>query len=192
MKLALVISILFFSTCACASAQTQTATDAPAPAPAAQMTPPPAGCGPADETFDVTINKKEPPNTAPVPNPAKALVYFVQDDQFFTSHPHPVVKWGVDGAWVGATQTKSYFHLWLEPGVHHLCSEWQSKVTLTQAPKIAVAHFTAQAGKIYYFRAQNVYWKQTAEAAMTLDPTSSDEGALLATRAGYSIFTPRK
>jgi hypothetical protein len=184
MKTTLVCAVLLFASCA--SAQGQGAAAAPVP----QVNPAMPGCGPANEKFKVTTDPK--PQEDPAPEAGKALIYFVQDDRFFTSHPRPTVKWGVDGAWVGATRSATYFHIWVEPGAHHLCSEWQSAVILTQDAQVAVAHFTAEAGKTYYFRAQNVYWKEMPEAAVTLDPIDSDEGALLASRAGYSNATLKK
>jgi Protein of unknown function (DUF2846) len=160
-------------------------------APAAQTVGNPAtpGCGLVSEKFDVKT--VETPQPDPAPEPGKALVYFVQDDRFFIAHPRPTVKWGVDGKWVGATRTRTYFYVFVDPGEHHLCSAWQGGAAIAQDSQLAVAHFTAEAGRTYYFRAQNLFWREMAEAAITLDPVDSDEGALLASRSGYSVATPK-
>ena len=43
----------------------------------------------------------------------------------------------------------------------------------------AVAHFTAEAGRIYYFEIKNVSWPQSGEHDATLFPLDSDEGEYL-------------
>jgi Protein of unknown function (DUF2846) len=148
------------------------------------------GCGPADFSFAVKSDGSSHPVTRP--EPGKALIYFEQDDKLFDSRPRPTVKWGMDGNWVGATQADSYFYLTVEPGEHHLCAEWQSAVLVNASRQSAAAHFTAEAGQVYYFRAQNFYWKESGAANMKLGPVDSDEAQLLMTRFGFSTSHPNK
>jgi hypothetical protein len=148
------------------------------------------GCGPGDDKFDVKTDNTPQPD--PTPEPGKAIIYFVQDDRFFSSRPRPTVVWGVDGSWIGATRTRTYFHITVDPGEHHLCARWQTAVIASASIETAVAHFVAEPGRIYYFRAQNLYWRNFSEAAVTLEPVDSDEGALLASQSGYSVATLKK
>jgi len=108
-----------------------------------------AACGSRDTTFDVT----EVAQSAPAqPDPSKALVYFIQDDGPGGGHQHYTVRIGVDGAWVGAYKHNSYFTVSVEPGEHHVCANVQSKSSA--GLNLALAHFTAEPGKVYYFRTQ--------------------------------------
>jgi hypothetical protein len=62
----------------------------------------PAACGPEKISFDVKMEKSQ---SAPVmPDPRKALVYFIQDDGPQGNHQHATLRIGVDGTWVGAYQ----------------------------------------------------------------------------------------
>jgi hypothetical protein len=65
----------------------------------------------------------------------------------------PTVKVGVDGAWVGANKGDSYVFTSVAPGEHHMCVNWQSGI-LTPSGLFAMANFTAETGKTYYFRAR--------------------------------------
>ena len=65
------------------------------------------GCGATNEEFDVKADKKQHP--AVQPDASKAHVFFLQDDADFLSRPRPTTRFGIDGAWVGATQSNSYF-----------------------------------------------------------------------------------
>jgi Protein of unknown function (DUF2846) len=177
MKTALVI-LLFASS---AFAQT-------APAPTGTAAAP--GCGPADFSFEVKSDGSSHPVSQP--KTGKALVYFMQDDKVFESRPRPTVKWGVDGNWVGATQANTYFYISVDPGEHHLCSEWQTAVIVTAGHQAAAAHFTAEAGQVYYFRAQDFFWKDTNAANVKLGPVDSDEAQLLMTQFGFSTSHQKK
>jgi hypothetical protein len=159
-------------------------------APAGRGTAAAPGCGPTDFKFEVKSSDSSHPVTQPAAG--KALVYFLQDDKVFESHPRPTVKWGVDGTWIGATQANTYFYISLDPGEHHLCSEWQTSVIVTAGHQAAAAHFTAEAGQVYYFRAQDFYWKDTNAASVKLNPVDSDEAQLLMSKFGFSTSQPKK
>lgn len=109
----------------------------------------------------------------------KALVYFVQDDSHYLSHPHPTVRQGIDGNWVGATHSNSYYAVSVMPGEHHVCAIWQKRVNLFQELKSSALHFTAEAGKVYFVRVENS-WANTQDiATLQLSPLDTDEGKLL-------------
>jgi len=159
-----------------------------APSPTSTAATP--GCGSTDFKFEVKSSDSSHPVTQP--EAGKALVYFLQDDKVFASHPRPTVKWGMDGNWIGATQANTYFYVSVDPGEHHLCSEWQTAVIVTAGHQAAAAHFTAEAGRVYFFRAQDFYWKDTGAANVKLNPVDSDEAQLLMTKFGFSTSQPKK
>jgi hypothetical protein len=144
------------------------------------------GCGDPKVKFSV--------NTAAYQQPArheagKALVYFIEDDSNFSPISKPTTRAGVDGKWVGATHGNSYFSFSVDPGVHHLCASWQS-----WGGKMAVVHFTAEAGGIYYFEVKNVSYgaANSTTEDMSLTPLDSDEGALLADQYELITSQPKK
>lgn len=147
------------------------------------------GCGAEKAKFDVKTDKSRHPMIQP--DAGQALVVFIQDDSDFDSMPTPTTRAGLDGGWVGATHGNSYFYFSVEPGEHHLCASWQTTVILGQGHKAAAAHFTAEAGKVYYFRVRN-YWRQEHGAAhIDFAPLDSDEGLLLASRFAISTSRPK-
>lgn len=161
--------VLFFAATACA----QSTPIAFAPA-----------CGAAAVKFDVKTDKTN--HSTEQPQDGKALVYFVEDDTEFESFPKPTTRIGLDGEWVGANHGNSYFSFVVSPGEHHLCASWQSLVIVGAKETSAVAHFTAEAGKVYYFRIKNT-WLRVHAAQVDLSPLDSDEGMLLAGRYGRSV-----
>jgi hypothetical protein len=80
---------------------------------------------------------------------------------------HYVSRVGVDGSWVGATKDNSWFSLPLEPGEHHLCVNLDFE---SFGNPVEFAHFSAEAGKVYYFR-----WRLMQSVDLLLAPVDSDE-----------------
>jgi len=148
------------------------------------------GCGADDSKYDVTTNKTQHPLTQP--DAGKALVVFIEDDSDFGSRPRPTTRAGLDGGWVGATHGNSYLYFSVDPGEHHLCASWQKAVIVRQGHKTAAAHFTAEAGKVYYFRVRNSWHREHGTALIDLTPLDSDEGLLLANRFALSTSHPKK
>jgi hypothetical protein len=113
-----------------------------------------AGCGPDDAQFDVKTDKQHHP--VGQPEPGKALVYLFSDtelDNFPGIQIGGVVtRVGADGTWVGADNLKSYFFFSVDPGNHRLCTSQQSKLESTRINTSAALSFTAEAGRVYYFR----------------------------------------
>jgi hypothetical protein len=107
------------------------------------------GCGAENTKFDVKTDRSKHPLVKP--EPGKALVYFLQDDSYFQSVPRPTTRFGLDGNWVGATQANANFYVYVDPGEHHLCADWQNFVGFDVAQKSAAVHFTAEAGGVYFF-----------------------------------------
>jgi hypothetical protein len=147
------------------------------------------GCGPADAKFSVKADKGQHP--AAEPGPGKAIVYFVEDDTHFQSTPKPTTRIGLDGAWIGANHGNSYFSFSVDPGEHHLCASWQSFIGPGSRNKSAAAHFTAEAGSVYYFRVENTWLREVMIPGIELAPLDSDEGQLLASKFAFSTFQPK-
>jgi len=64
---------------------------------------------------------------------------------------------GLDGQWIGATNGNSYFYFSVDPGEHHLCTNWQGFSFLGKTRAAGALHFTAEPGGVYYFRAKDIY-----------------------------------
>jgi hypothetical protein len=149
------------------------------------------GCGDDTAKFEVKTDKGQ---HLAQPETGKALVYFIENDSNFKSFPKPTTRAGVDGKWVGATHGNSYLYFSIDPGVHHLCASWQFGVILGQGHKTSVAHFTAEAGGVYYFEVKNTFFRSESSATtdMDLTPLDSDEGQILANKFALSTSQQKK
>lgn len=145
-----------------------------------------AACGPKDVKYDA----KQDATQHPTPEAAadKALVYVVQEMGEEQCKGCALTKVGLDGVWVGANQGSSYFSFAADPGERHLCLNWQSRIE-ELARAVALANFTAEAGKVYYFRAR--IFPGHADFSFDLDMINSDEGKLLVARSKFSNSHPR-
>ena len=160
---------------------------AQAQTPEARVAP---SCGPDQVKFKVKT-QKIPPQMGQ-PEAGKARVYFFEDNAGFGSFPKLTTRAGVDGEWVGATRGNSYFYFSVDPGEHHLCASWQNwlgpGVDVTH--KTAVAHFTAEGGAIYYFKAGAVQGRGTL--GIHLEPLDSDEAHFLASKFSFSTVQQKQ
>lgn len=172
MKTALVL-VLF---AACAFAQDQAA-----------VTTAEAGCGPKDVRFDA----KEDATQHPVPQPesGKALVFVVQEFGEVQCKGCALTKVGVDGNWVGANQGNSYFSFAVDPGEHHLCANWQSRLEW-RSRAFALTNFTAEVDKVYYFRTR--LFSTRSDYVFDLDLVNTDQGKLLVASSAFSISHVKK
>src|ERR1700722_16475688 len=117
----------------------------------------PAACGAAATNFVVSASDDNaqpvsPGKNATKPEPGKALVYFIKDDGPYGDHQHFTLRMGMDGAWVGAFKQNAYLMAQVAAGEHHVCVNVQSSAAVGK--QVALAHFVAEAGKTYYFRAR--------------------------------------
>jgi hypothetical protein len=55
-----------------------------------------------------------------------------------------------------------------------------------------VAHFTADAGSVYYFEVNNISWTEPTTSEVNLLPLDSDEGQLLASFFDLAVFRQKK
>jgi hypothetical protein len=117
------------------------------------------------------------------------LIYIVQDIGEARCTGCALTKVGLDGTWVGANQGSSYFFFTAEPGEHHLCVNWQSRLKI-KSRAFAMTSVTAEAGKIYYFRSRVVFTR--ADYTFDLDRVNSDQGKFLVALSAFSGSHPRK
>lgn len=146
-----------------------------------------AACGADNIEFEVTRPEISTPSAAVV-EPDKALVYVIAEEVKACAVECPfTTRVGLDGSWVGANKGNSYFSLAVAPGEHHLCAKWQSKLFMNGKRRVALANFTARAGKVYYFRTRMLE-SEHSEAFLDLDPISSDQGRLLVASYLLSVW----
>jgi hypothetical protein len=136
-------------------------------------------CGNTNINFVVAEDNPQP--IVAQPKPGQAQVYFIQDDgpqgdaQYFT------LRIGIDGSWVGAYKYNSYLSVFVDPGEHHVCANVQT--AFAAARVTALAHFTAESGKVYYFRTRFlggiVSTSQGQAPYLGLDQPDSDEAKYL-------------
>ncbi|MGB8061988.1 MAG: hypothetical protein WCF26_08850 [Candidatus Sulfotelmatobacter sp.] len=126
-------------------------------------------CGPLKVNFETSISTNRPPAQ---PEPGKALVYVAEDYPPIIGAP--TFKIGLDGAWMGATHGGSYLVFSVDPGEHHMCIRWQSRLD-SLSRMVSFAHLTAEPGKTYYFRARAIYYPPSP-MYLDLDLIDPDEG----------------
>jgi hypothetical protein len=144
-------------------------------------------CGPSKTSFDVEYDSKQRP--LPPIEAGKARVYFIHDAGSLDSFTgaYPTTKFALDGAWVGADRNDSWFSISVEPGEHHICADLQTHV---HQRRTEFAHFTAEAGKVYYYRTRIVMSQQVE--LLELEPVDSDQAGYLMTYYPMSIFKAKR
>ena len=112
----------------------------------------PDSCG--DDKIKFDVKTESAPSPPPAPEQGKTQIIFIEDEnQALGLFMHATVRFGMDGAWVGADNNNSYFTLTVDPGVHHLCASWQSDLGRFKK-NVGLTLFTADPGQVYYFAAQ--------------------------------------
>ena len=149
-----------------------------------QSAPVTAACGPKNVTFsvheaDVTVAPAQP-------DTGKAVIYFIQDEGQLSEGRHYTLKMGLDGAWVGAYRDNAVFTVSVAPGEHHICANVQSNFEAGQ--NLSFAHFTAEAGKVYYFRTHLSEYG----GHMEIDQPDSDQARYLISIYPASLSKPKK
>ena len=104
-------------------------------------------CGDAAVHFDVQTKKAEPQDPD---DSTKVEVYVIEK---FVPLPwpnsmwdKPIIRVGLDGQWIGATQGNSYAVVPVQAGEHHVCVQRQSALGF-RARQAAFASFKAEAGR---------------------------------------------
>jgi len=156
----------------------------------AKMPGAPSSCGPSGTSFEVQDDSSHHPVSRP--EAGKALVYVIREDGLgkCAGWGCATTRVGADGAWVGANRHNSYSSFAVDPGVRHLCVELQSRLAIASR-FVGLAHFTAQAGTVYYFRARTMT-VGGKRAFLDLEPIDSDQGEFLVASYPASISRPKK
>jgi hypothetical protein len=138
-------------------------------------------CGSKDVKYEARLDESQ--HTLAQPEAGKALVYFIQDIGVVNClGACMTTRIGLDGAWVGANQHNSYFSASVEPGEHHVCASPQSRLLPKPSAKyagvlVALRHFTAEAGNVYYFRMRS--FGAPNQEIFDLDPIDADQAKYL-------------
>jgi len=147
-----------------------------------------AACGPGNVKFDVKDDDSQ--HTVGQPEAGKALVYVVQDVGAINCIAGCITtKIALDGAWVGANHHNSYLFFAVDPGERHLCANWQSHFA-RMSRVVGLAHFTAEAGKVYFFRTRVL--GAGATNFFDIEPIDSDQGKLFVAAIPLSVSHPKK
>jgi hypothetical protein len=141
-------------------------------------------CGLDNVSYSVHLNDNSAPD-APS-QPGKALVYFIQDGGT-GSIDYPTTRMALDGNWVGANHGDSYFAVGVDPGEHHVCATLQTSL---MGQRVELAHFSAEAGKAYYFRTRLIL--SSSVELLEFAPIDSDQGSYLAGIFPLSESKPKK
>lgn len=149
-----------------------------------------AACGPAAVQFDAQAAKdnNQPPAQ---PEVGKSLVYVVEVFEAVNPIGSPTLRIGLDGKWVGADKADSYLSFSVDPGEHHLCTRWQSRLKRF-SDKAAFANLTADPGKTYYFRARISVIGGGSDFSLDFAPVNEDEGKYLVASSAPSVSHPKK
>jgi hypothetical protein len=137
----------------------------------------PTACGPAAKNFEAATGEAKSP---PAPEAGMVLVYFILDDGPAGKYQHFTIRAGMDGTWVAAFKHNAYVALQVTPGEHHVCVNVQSNFSIGE--QAALAHFKAEAGKMYYFRARYMAGLNTQYPVypnLELDQPDTDEAQYL-------------
>jgi len=156
---------------------------------------PQSACGPMSVKFQIKMDDTQSPNVTP--EPGKALVYVIEDEQFRAAKD-VIVRIGLDGTWVGATRGDSYLSFPVEPGEHHLCANIMTGL-LSTGRRVSLFGLTTEAGGVYYFRARTTGGPSSAMDRNGLDDTISidldlvnrDEGKFLLAFSTRSVSNAR-
>jgi len=98
---------------------------------------------------------------------------------------------GLDGAWIGANDWKSYFFFPVDPGDHRLCTSQQSALK-SRTNIAAAASFTAEAGKVYYFRTRTPEHHHSANTLVELVGVDPAQAQLLIASSAFSRSSLKK
>jgi hypothetical protein len=146
----------------------------------------PPACGSENINFNVKLDDTQ--HTLVQPYPGKAMVYFIQDKGKYPPGfmGAVVTRIGLDGKWVGENKNNSYFSVSVEPGEHHLCAYVQSRL----GHPLELLHFTAEAGRVYYFDVRAV--SSDYGQYLFFSSVDSDQGKYLIASFPLSVSTPKK
>ncbi len=144
-----------------------------------------AACGPASAAYKVSEGAY--PQKAVDAEASTATVVFITEPIGFHTGCGIVTRVGFDQAWKGALCLGQSLVTHVQPGEHHVCTDFQHKPT----PKYTALHsFDAVPGRVYYFRAV-VSVATDQDYSIHLDLIDKDEGSLLYESSRIAISSPK-
>jgi len=147
-----------------------------------------SACGPKGVKFTVKDDNSQ--HAVGQPEDGKALVYVIQEIGSVNCIGGCLTtKIALDGAWMGANHSNSYLAFAVAPGERHLCVNWQSHFA-RMSSVFGLAHFTAEAGKVYFFRTRTIGYG--GPTFFDVEPIDSDQGKLFIASTPMSISQPKK
>ena len=155
-----------------------------------QTQPSAVGCGDPSVLYDVQTDHGLHP--API-SKTRALVFFLEDDSAVSGFHKPMVREGVDGKWVAATEGTSYTFVYLAPGPHQFCSLWQdSEIFSRKVHPMASLALTLEAGRVYFITITNGFHGASRLTTQMATITTANQEDLLADYAyAYSRVLPQ-
>jgi hypothetical protein len=146
----------------------------------------PDACGDDKVKFDVTTSDKK--SALPEADTNKATFIFVQRNRACMGCS--AVRVGIDGTWVGANKSNSYFAVTVPPGEHHLCALWGAPLARIEN-KLGLTDWQADPGQAYYFEIEVESHGSEDTPKMHLKPISPDMGKFLISRSKLSVAKPK-
>jgi hypothetical protein len=157
-------------------------------------------CGPDQAKFEVQRQAHSHPTGTP--ESGRALVYVFGDSELDNTAIHIgglITRVGLDGAWVGAYEHKSYTYFSVNPGEHRLCTSQQSSLKSRRDNNASAITFTAEEGKVYYFRTQPTpaslarsTASQVPNGEVELAAVDPAQAQLMVPKWAYSTSQPKK
>ena len=159
-----------------------------------------SSCGPDQAKFEVKRQAHSHPTGTP--ESGSALVYVFGDSELDNAAIQIgglITRVGVDGAWVGAYEHKSYTYFSVKPGEHRLCTSQQSSLKSRRNNNASAITFTAEEGKVYYFRTQpnpaslaRSAASQVPNGEVELAAVDPAQAQLMVPKWAYSTSQPKK
>jgi len=128
------------------------------------------------------------------PEPGRAALYVIEQVQqniVCLGGCPSTVRIGVDGAWAAAVKHDSYALFSIEPGEHHLCSDWTFRDK--SAIRLSATTVKAQPGVIYYYLIELSYHGPDDERGfIKIKSIDSAQGQALVSTRRLTTLQPRK
>ncbi len=131
-------------------------------------------CGPGQVRFDV--EGTDYPISIIHPASGKALVYVIAEGPI-------TARIGLNGSWVGAVEGNSHLSFPVDPGEQHVCASWQS-IFIKTNKLVGLSSFTAEAGKVYYFRVRVTV--QGQNPILDMETINGDQGSYMVLKSKIS------
>jgi hypothetical protein len=157
-------------------------------------------CGPDQAKFEVQRQVHSHPTATP--ESGRALVYVFGDSELDNTAIHIgglITRVGVDSVWVRAYDYKSYTYFSVNPGEHRLCTSQQSSLKSRRDDNASAITFTAEEGKVYYFRTQpnpaslaRSAASQVPNGEVELAAVDPAQAQLMVPKWAYSTSQPKK